>query len=106
MLHKHIFSVLHCPLLEISGRFTWVRLNSHKARAIHFYQCVQYSHHVFKQSSVAAVFGIRNVRMVLSSRRLYGHRKRVCIGSTLRASLSGTSLQSLPDLVTPLKEGR
>ena len=36
------------------------------------------------------------------SQGLYEHRKRVCTESTLRTSLSGTSLQTLPDSVTPL----
>ena len=54
-----------------------------------------------------AVLGIFNVNTNVDAshctRGLHGHRKRVCTGSALRASLSGTSLQTLPDLVTPLK---
>ena len=56
---------------------------------------------------MAARVGIFNVRPDTDAcdctRGLYRHRKRVGARSTLRASLSGTFLQTLPDLVTPLK---
>ena len=50
------------------------------------------------------VFGISNMHTAVDAchctRGLYGHRKRVCTGNTLRAPLSGTFLQTLPDYVS------
>ena len=73
-------------MLYILGRLTWVRHSRHKSSATHSYQCVQ--HFPCVQTMLCMpVLGMFNMHTCVDAwdcaEGLYGHCKRLCIGSWL-----------------------
>ena len=105
-LHLFIFwGYFIVPCGKFGSPFIWITYNSRRKccrflSASTVFSCV----HIIVWLPVFVIFNARTYADVCDcARGLYEHRKKVYTESTLRASLSGTFLQTLPDLVTPLK---
>ena len=95
-----------CPFSGVikSGR-VWRKVSESDARSVHYFD----RHPVIGLGDFPSLFLLSNIFFSSHNSRkggraeVRGRSGRGIVPPTLRASLSGTFLQTLPDLVTPLK---